>query len=482
MLEPVLEAINLTISLDGKTLISALSLTLSRSDRLLLTAERGDALSGLAHALCGLIPSPWRKTIIAEVGDLGLDLVEFEPPIFFSQVSFDELRIPPRTLLVPEDLDTWFIAGTGHDELAFFGWIEGSDKSLDEQLFSIIDRALLSRPISGLSGGQKQRLALAEVLVAQPQSVFLLNSIGWLDRQHRAAAIEILVNLDCPIVFCDEHTGLLSAYCNRHLHITASGAWSERQIAPEPRPPEGQPRKDVLNAVRVADTQEVKLPAASQVVISAQNLEFIHADFEDVHVFDGTTFAIPHVRDILLLGANGTGKSTFASLVCGLEGHYNGVLSIWDARIGFESPERVRKKLGVSAPQMLFQFVDDNFIRASVAPYLCFGIRDTNTPAIKDVVSYLDRNDIQMADNIANLDTFRKKLLVLARVVISSCQLAFLDEPFWALTDKEQSILQGFVDDFLGNAIRVWITHEPECLRIVPGATARIVDGQVSVN
>ena len=471
---PFVQIRDLSLSLDGRPLVSHVSVDLRACDRLLVTAARSEALGSLAYALAGLVPSPWRTTV--EATEWTRDWAQFEHHVLGARLTSARLQVPARTSLVPEDLDTWFIAGTGYDELTFFGWLEGRDRHLDATLFQLFDRRLLSRPIYNLSGGEKQRLALAETIVSAPDCLVLLNALGWLDREHRGAALDALMGLPVPIVFCDDHVDLLSAACNLRLHIAEDGqsvlssgtvgavshARAGRTVPAEPR------------------TRELA-PAGSPSIVVARDLSFVHTGFEDVRVLDRTSFDVPCVRDILLVGANGTGKSTLAALVCGLEREIEGSLIVHDARVGSVEPDVLRERLGASAPQLLFQFVDDNLSRPRVRAYLEVGLGADRLADRADIVGWLGVLGIDLEAVVTGLDTFQKKMLVLARMGITDCALAFFDEPAWGLTAAERRLLYEFVDRFLDGMTRVWITHEPESVPYAPEAVIKIAGGQVRV-
>ena len=66
-------------------------------------------------------------------------------------------------------------------------------------------------------------------------------------------------------------------------------------------------------------------------------------------------------------------------------------------------------------------------------------------------------------------------------MAVTRCRLAFLDEPAWGLTRAERRRLQSFLDMFLADMSRIWITHEPEMVPYTPAAEVTIADGSVIV-
>jgi energy-coupling factor transporter ATP-binding protein EcfA2 len=469
-----LEARDLSVTLEGRPLVVLDEVDLGPGDRVLVTSETGESLTAFAYLLAGLAPSPWRRAVAGY--DWSRDLVKFESRVLAGDVRFGHLQLIDRTLLVPEDLDTWFATGSGYDELTFCGWVEGADPALDRALTSLIDPDLLARPLYGLSGGQKQRLALAAALVMRPACLILLNAFGWLDHEYRSRALETLLQLDAALLFCDDHRDLLDASCSRHWHLGPAGALTHT------------PPADAANASRTEPGHRLAVGRAPAVaadapgIVEGRNLSFRHVGFESVQVLDETTFTIPRVRDVYLVGANGSGKSTLATLICGLESRYRGTLTVWNDRTGTaEPPSQLRASLGARAPQLLFQFVDDNLIRWVVGDYLRLGLERQGASAGGDVMAWLEGEGVRPTTRVPAMDMFQKKLVVLARMALTGCRLAFFDEPAWGLTRHEQERLLAFVDRFLGAMVRIWITHETDRVPYVPQAIVRIADGRVTV-
>ncbi len=464
----------LSVELDGRRLLSIADVDLRPGVRALVTAEHGDSLTCLAHVLSGLVPSPWRRAVGGHTWSR--DLTQFEAHVLSGHVRFDRLQLIARTLLVPEDLDTWFVAGSGYDELAFCGWVEGHDPRLDLTLSSLIDMGLLARPIYCLSGGEKQRLALAISLVMRPDCLILLNAFGWLDQAHRARVLDALLELPTAIVFCDDHLDLLKGACSEHWHIDGTGALTR---APDSGP--GGASRTRMARHRLHVTRTERPVARSTFAVEGHGLGFQHVGFDDVDVVSDATFTIPRVSDVYLVGANGSGKSTLATLICGLEPRYSGTLSVWDGQTGAAAPARLRATRGASAPQLLFQFVDDNLIRWTVGDYLSVGTSRHQVADRQDVLDWLEDTGVSVETRVHVMDTCQKKLAVLARMAVTDCRLAFFDEPTWGLTSVEQERLLAFVDRFLGGLVRIWITHETEYVPYQPEAIVRIVDGRISV-
>ena len=101
--------------------------------------------------------------------------------------------------------------------------------------------------------------------------------------------------------------------------------------------------------------------------------------FENVSFsYDGKNLAINNVSfevdkgsKTVILGHNGSGKSTIAKLACGLLNFNNGKIFINDKKITVKNIDSLRSSVGI-----VFQNPDNQFVGASVRDDIAFGLEN----------------------------------------------------------------------------------------------------------
>ncbi|TAD81143.1 MAG: ABC transporter ATP-binding protein, partial [Bacteroidetes bacterium] len=164
----------------GKWLVEPLSLSVERHSRLAIVGETGSGKSTLLKMIAGMVQPD-------------------EGKLFFEGKKI----LGPQEQLIPGHKAIAYLSQ--HYELrnnyVVYDYLDyGSNMTTAQaqQLFALCGIAhLLSRKTnSGLSGGEKQRIALAKLLLTQPQLLLLDEPFSNLDAIHKAEMKAILLNLE----------------------------------------------------------------------------------------------------------------------------------------------------------------------------------------------------------------------------------------------------------------------------------------------
>lgn len=108
-------------------------------------------------------------------------------------------------------------------------------------------------------------------------------------------------------------------------------------------------------------------------MIEVKNLSFA---YEEKHcVLHDVSFSIPRGQFVSIIGHNGSGKSTLAKLLAGLIEVKVGSIAIDKVILNPSSIQSLRPKLGI-----VFQNPDNQFIGATVADDLAFGLENRCVP------------------------------------------------------------------------------------------------------
>ncbi|TDC29067.1 ABC transporter ATP-binding protein [Micromonospora sp. 15K316] len=191
---------------------------------------------------------------------------------------------------------------------------------------------------------------------------------------------------------------------------------------------------------------------------SGIRFEDVSVEFSGRPVLRDLSLDLDH-RRIAVIGANGSGKSTFARMLNGLVTPTRGevrVHGIDPAR----QPKRVRRRVG-----FVFSNPDAQIIMPTVAEDVGFSLRGQglSRPEIQArVAAALDRFGLtEQADAPAQtLSGGQKQLLALCAVLIREPGLVVADEPTAYLDAANSRRIAGFLLDEMPQQL-VIVTHDP---------------------
>lgn len=225
-----------------------------------------------------------------------------------------------------------------------------------KQILSQLNITDLDQKVSTLSGGQKKRLALAAVLIQEPDFLILDEPTNHLDLNMTEWLEEYFKRLDSTLLMVTHDRYFLDRVCNeiielddntiytyqgnyhyflakREERITNHNAevdkarallkterdWMNRQ--PQARGTKAKYRVDAFYDLKAKasnrkNEQEMELQIESsrlgKKVLTFNNLQ---KRFDDKVILDGFTYAFSRKEKIGIVGGNGTGKSTFLNII-----------------------------------------------------------------------------------------------------------------------------------------------------------------------
>lgn len=194
--------------------------------------------------------------------------------------------------------------------------------------------------------------------------------------------------------------------------------------------------------------------------------EGLHYTYEDgTEALKGIDLKIKFGEKVAVMGANGSGKSTFFL-------HLNGILKPQEGRILIDEEPidysrkgllEVRKKVGI-----VFQNPDDQLFSASVKQEIAFGVLNLGVPE-KEAAEKVDKlmddlNITSYADKPTHfLSGGQKKRVAIADILVMDPSLIILDEPSAALDPKHARMIDGIVDKLNDKGITILLsTHDTE--------------------
>ena len=215
---------------------------------------------------------------------------------------------------------------------------------------------------------------------------------------------------------------------------------------------------DTYTSESTAQTQD--LPVAATLL----DVTFVHA--KGVIALDHVSFSIPAGKRTCIVGANGSGKSTVASILSGLTAPDEGTVTflgttvVNDGQVDFEAYKTIRPQLG-----LVFQNPEDQIICSVVADDIAFGLENLQVPS--DQITPLVEQQIKLgtltefaSENPQMLSGGQQQRVAISGALVMKPQILILDEPSAALDVVHRNNVMGLVEKLraAGKTI-VHVTH-----------------------
>jgi len=217
---PTLECTGLTEGVNGHTLIQDLNLQLAPGAFVCILGPNGVGKTLTLHTMAGLRPSQEGSVYLqgALLSELGRAIIARRLGLLL-QTHDDAF---PTTVLESALMGC-------HARLGFWQWessddIDGTRAALDSMDLTDLN----GRMIATLSGGERQRLALATLLVQDPDVLLLDEPMNHLDPLHKLLALEKLTALadGGKTILASLHDPVLAAnYSQSVLLMFGDGNW-----------------------------------------------------------------------------------------------------------------------------------------------------------------------------------------------------------------------------------------------------------------
>lgn len=211
----MIEIKELTFKYSGskKNALENVSLTIEKGDFVGLIGESGAGKTTLCSCINGLIPHHYTGDFYGSVKIQGTDTFDIEPG-----------KLALKVGSVFQDVDSQLVSFFVEDEILFGLENFGIPKEQIEQritaaLESLEIQELRHREISTLSGGQKQKVAIAAILVLEPDILVLDEPTGELDPASSIQIFKLLQKLNkekgITIVVAEQKIMLLCEYVKK---------------------------------------------------------------------------------------------------------------------------------------------------------------------------------------------------------------------------------------------------------------------------
>ena len=453
---PYLDVQNLTKSFGAQVLFKDISFSIAEGQHVGLVAQNGTGKSTLLSILTGKESHDAGSIIYRN--DLHVGLLEQSP-------KFD-----------PEEsvLDACF----NH---------EGNPERIlkAKQILTMLKLTDLDQPMGQLSGGQQKRVALANVLILEPDFLILdeptnhldLEMIEWLegylsrgnktifmvthDRYFLDNVCNTILELDNKTIYT--YRGNYSYYLekrqeridNTRAEIARANnlyrtelEWMRRM--PQARGHKARYREEAFyeleaKAKQRIEERQVRLKS-SNVYIGSKIFEcqYVSKKFDDKVILHDFYYNFARFEKMGIVGNNGTGKSTFVKMLLGKVAPDSGRFDIGETvRFGYFSQDGLKFR----DDQKVIDIITD------IADYIDMGGGKHMTAS--QFLNYFLFSPEEQHNYVYKLSGGEKRKLYLCTVLMKNPNFLVLDEPTNDLDIQTLQILEEYLQDFPGCVIVV---------------------------
>ncbi len=459
-MKPYLQVENLTKSYGDRMLFDSLTFGVNEGDKIGLIAKNGTGKSTLLRILSGAeAPDSGNVTFRngLRVGFLA-QMPEFEKGMSI----MDNLLATVK----PEEHEEW-----GHEDRI-------------RQMLSQLGIENPGQDVDHLSGGQIKRVALAQVLLGNPDLLILdeptnhldLQSVEWLENYLTRMRVTLLmvthdryfldrvcnkiIEIDMKQIFTYE--GNFDLYLRRRAEriealtgelakvkntLRKEQEWMRRQ--PQARAGKARYRINAFYDLKERsranydekqiDPTEIKSSYIGSKIFEAEN---ISKRFGEKVILDDFTYTFARYEKLGIIGGNGVGKSTFVKMLQGLVAPDSGEWNVGETvRFGYYSQDGLQLPPGKKVIDAITDITEDVVI---------------NGTTHYSPMQFLTRFLFSPADQqkyISTLSGGEMRRLHLAAVLITQPNFLILDEPTNDLDIMTLGILEEYLREFKGCVI-----------------------------
>lgn len=484
----VLTVEHVTRSFGERTILNDINFGLAKGDKRALIAKNGAGKSTLMKIMAGL-ESPDQGQVVVRDG-IRVGFLHQEPN-FDPEASLVEVMLPRngryfevisnyREAMLHGEPQTVAKAATDMDNLQ--AW---EIESRMQEAASKLGLPDLQAKVSSLSGGQKRRLALAGMLLEQPDLLLLdeptnhldIPMIEWLEDTLSSPALTLLVvthdryfldavcsgilELDQGKLYSyqGDYANFLEKKTERHMAEDSEAAKNRNKYATElewvRRMPKARSTKSKsrLNAFenlkekarfRRNDSQlELEVPMKR---LGSKILEAIKISkaFGEKNLFSPFTYSFRKGERIAIVGDNGTGKTTMLKILTGQIPSDTGKVIVGDTvEFGYFSQDSAE----LPGDKRIIEYVKET------AEY--FDNQRKGRVTASQLLTRFDFPPSVQYTYISKLSGGERRRLALLHMLLRQPNFLILDEPTNDLDVLTLQKLEEYLDDFAGCIIMV---------------------------
>ncbi len=483
---------NVAKSYGEKILFHNVSLQVNKGQKVALIAKNGSGKTTLLRVIAGVEPGEGETSQVLLRRDIRVGYLSQDPEFYREhnalEAIFDSdteiiraIRRYELAMIHPENADELQAALSRMDDLKAWDF-ESKAKEILFKL-SITD---LEQPVSTLSGGQKKRLALAKLLIEEPELLILdeptnhldLDIIEWLegylsqpnltlfmvthDRYFMERVCDTILELDRGELY--KYTGGYSDFLekkalrmeNEAIELDKTKKLYKKELewmrrAPQARSTKANARIDRFydieeSADQRADKDEIQIDIKGQRLGGKiLELHYVSKAFGSLKIVDDFHYKFKKGERVGIVGKNGVGKSTFLHMLTGSERPDTGRVVAGETVVfGYYTQEGI--DLG-NTDRRVIDFIQD------IAEFIPLEKGQKLTAAALLERFLFSRSQQQVY--ISQLSGGEKRRLYLLSILMKNPNFLILDEPTNDLDVITLNVLEDWLLDFPGCVVIV---------------------------
>jgi ABC transport system ATP-binding/permease protein len=475
---PLLQADNISKSYGSLQIFTGISLVINRDDKTALVARNGEGKTTLLNILSGKDTAD--SGGITKVRDLKTGYLEQDPVMDDTLTVIEQVFASSGEIVnTIREYEEAVTRGDRKrlDELASrMDALQAWDRETRaRQILTSLGITEFDRPVGQLSGGQKKRVALARVLIEEPELLILdeptnhldLDVIEWLENYLSRSGLTILmvthdryfldrvcnqiIELDNNEIY--RYSGNYSYYVEKraerleNMQAATDKArnllrkeldWMRRM--PKARTTKSKSRIDSFydleeKAAGTQDAGNIRIRAGTaRLGNKILELRNISKSFDNLKVIDDFSYVFSRFEKVGMIGRNGTGKSTFLNIVTGrLRPDAGSIDTGQTIRFGYFRQEGIsfnEKQRVIEAVQEIAEIVKMN---------------DGSTLSSSQFLNHFLFPPARQRDYIEKLSGGEKRRLYLVTVLMQNPNFLILDEPTNDLDIETLNVLEDYL-------------------------------------
>ena len=468
---------------NGEAALKDISLTVKKGEFLLISGKSGSGKSTLGSTFNGLIPHYYRGKMQGRVYVDGKDL---------RRMRLHEIGRLVGTVF--QDPRSQFFTTTSDEEIAFglqtlCRTREEIIKRVDEVYKDLAMEELKGKSVFELSGGQKQKIAIASIYAMQPKVLLLDEPSANLDmkatfdlykclkKQKEKGTTVILIEhrlyyarslFDRLILLKDG--GIESEGTSQGLLQAPKEYWNERAVR-------------LLDLRKCPIHRDMRVEGDREKILEGRSLGFHYS--RDLpwgsreYILKNLDFKMDKASCVGLIGANGTGKTTLARILSGIEKLKEGKL--------LNGREKVLSSRELmESSYFVFQDSDYQLFSESVLDEMLLGLPAGEKEKNKDrAISILKSLGLQRhaEKHPFALSRGEKQRLTIACGMMKKARLFLYDEPTSGCDRESMLSVSGLIKRQIkkGTAVLI-ISHDFEFLAATVSSVWVMDDGRIREN